>query len=597
MDIQKLVLPTNIDKTEEALYIRLNKAKICKDGTVKFKKDGKISFDTYFNGFSTGKWLKYTVINEVQLSLQLEGEFEVSLFHAVEVHSEIKRKLLSKKNIKSSTKKYHIFDFGSLAVNGIFYFGIRALSDNSILYDGEYITKDIEATQQVKIAIDICTFKREEYVKRNIELINSEILKNPDSVLYEKLIVNISDNASSLEGIVESNEYIKVRPNANLGGVGGFTRGIIETNKVKDKLGITHLLIMDDDASISISAIEKTYLMLSYLKEEYFGYTIGGELLKLDKKYIQYEAGACWNKGYIKALKHLYDLRDLKNVINNEIEEKNDYAGWWYCCIPLREINMDNLPLPIFIHRDDIEYGIRVGRERFIFMNGICIWHEAFEGKMPGVLEYYDIRNLAILNAIHFPDYSKFEFKMLLLKWASINIAKYRYKYVDYNIRAVEDFCKGIDWLMQQDGEKLHKELLAVNYKAKKVEEYKDYKELKDKDFNVSFDGDYKLPLLKRVLHLVSLNGYILPGKHSVLVTSPYDSVYKLFRSKEVLVLDAYGNVIHLKRSFKELLKTYKRLLKAFRHIDKYYDKAKQGYKNRYNELTNINFWEKYLGL
>lgn len=38
--------------------------------------------------------------------------------------------------------------------------------------------------------------------------------------------------------------------------------------------------------------------------------------------------------------------------------------------------------------------GLRANGQ-FIFMNGISIWHEAFENKLPGFLEYYDIRNLA----------------------------------------------------------------------------------------------------------------------------------------------------------------------------------------------------------
>ncbi|MEI3199181.1 MAG: hypothetical protein V8S12_01795 [Lachnospiraceae bacterium] len=65
----------------------------------------------------------------------------------------------------------------------------------------------------------------------------------------------------------------------------------------------------------------------------------------------------------------------------NEQELATEYTGWWYTCIPLRCIDNDNLPLPIFIHRDDVEYGLRVGKKKFIFLNGIGVWHEAFEKK------------------------------------------------------------------------------------------------------------------------------------------------------------------------------------------------------------------------
>ena len=70
-----------------------------------------------------------------------------------------------------------------------------------------------------------------------------------------------------------------------------------------------------------------------------------------------------------------------------------------YSIILVPFIKEMHYPLPFFIHRDDKEYGLRANGQ-FIFLNGITIWHEAFENKLPGFLEYYDVRNLAITNAI-----------------------------------------------------------------------------------------------------------------------------------------------------------------------------------------------------
>ena len=69
---------------------------------------------------------------------------------------------------------------------------------------------------------------------------------------------------------------------------------------------------------------------------------------------------------------------------------------------------------------------MRIGNGKFIFMNGLCVWHEAFENKMQGPLEYYDIRNLAIVNAIHHPDYGPREFKKIFTRWVINNIVRYR---------------------------------------------------------------------------------------------------------------------------------------------------------------------------
>ncbi|RAZ20198.1 glycosyltransferase family 2 protein, partial [Klebsiella oxytoca] len=65
-------------------------------------------------------------------------------------------------------------------------------------------------------------------------------------------------------------------------------------------------------------------------------------------------------------------------------------------------VRKDNLPLPIFIRGDDLEYGLR-NMKTLILMNGICVWHEPFENKYSSFLAYYVIRNRLIDNAYHFP--------------------------------------------------------------------------------------------------------------------------------------------------------------------------------------------------
>lgn len=589
------------DLETASIYCRMDNAEFLgtDDKGVRIHQGGKVSFDTYLNGFSVGKWAKYTVIDSLSFSVELEGEACIKLFHVYQGKKNIEVNEITSANVNHQSREKATLEFGKLKEEGLFYAQIEAVKGEVVVYAGSYDTVDMAPTQEVKLAIDICTFKREEYVKRNMGILFNDILENEESPLYKNLWIHISDNASSLDGIVDSNEYITVDKNANLGGVGGFTRGIIETKKLQKEKGFTHVLLMDDDATISSASIELNYILLSYLKPEYFGHTIGGKLLVLNVPFLQFEAGAQWNKGKIKALKNELDIRELDKVLENEIEDKEvEYAGWWYCCIPLSEIDDDNLPLPIFIHRDDIEYGLRIGRGRFIFLNGICIWHEAFAGKMPGMLDYYDIRNEAIINAIQCPDYTKKDFKNAVKRWMWVNISRYRYKYIDYNYKAVEDFCKGIDWLLEVDGEALHKELLSMNYKAKKIEDYIGYKGLTEEELVTGEQGDYKLPFLVRLFHKVTLNGYFFPvKKDKVTVNAPYGSVYKLFRIGEYIITDNYKNAIYVSRDRKEFFRCRKVMKQALKLIDEKYDDAKKSYQDRYKELTSEEFWKKYLGI
>lgn len=330
---------------------------------------------------------------------------------------------------------------------------------------------------------------------------------------------------------------------------------------------------------------------------------MAGSIMRIDEPNVQYELGARWNRGNIVAQRHYMDMRKLKNLLwNEEEQEPAEYTGWWYTCYPLSALDKNNLPLPLFIHRDDVEYGMRIGNGHFIFMNGLCVWHEAFENKMQGPLEYYDIRNLAIVNAIHHPDYGPREFKKIFTRWVINNIVRYRYNYVDMNFRAVEDFCKGMDWFIQQEAEPLHKEIAAMNYKGQKKEEFYGYKGVKESDFDWDVLSDPEqlaaVKKGKKYFQILTLNGYFLPAKKDkVLVMPPYNNMYKMYRIPEVIYTDANGNCILTKRSARRMISCFIGLFKMWRFIDKNYDTAKETYAKRYNELTSMNFWRKYLEL
>ena len=121
----------------------------------------------------------------------------------------------------------------------------------------------------------------------------------------------------------------------------------------------------------------------------------------------------------------------------------------------------------MFIHRDDIEYGIRLGK--LMTLNGIGVWHEAVIKKLPQMGEYYDIRNMAIVNAIHYDDWDSLQWKKFLIKWVAGNLLRGRYSYIYLNICAMLDFLKGEKWLEKTDGAEIHAKVAARVPKLQKT--------------------------------------------------------------------------------------------------------------------------------
>ena len=236
------------------------------EGRICLREGATLSFGTFFNGFSLGKWRKYTQTGEYYVSFQGKGKVKLSLYHSCLKNRQLVTELLLEREVELKEDQGSRLVIPENLTQGICYPVMEALSDEVILSEGAYYgTCYKEMLPNIFLALDICTFKREAYVKRNMEQLGRELLENDRSMVYGNVLVYISDNANSLGTMFEGISYIKVLPNENVGGVGGFTRGMIEAGKDPK---VTHVLVMDDDAVIEPSSIEKTYVFLQVLKEE-----------------------------------------------------------------------------------------------------------------------------------------------------------------------------------------------------------------------------------------------------------------------------------------------------------------------------------------
>ena len=65
---------------------------------------------------------------------------------------------------------------------------------------------------------------------------------------------------------------------------------------------------------------------------------------------------------------------------------------------------------------------------------------------------------------------SKKAFRHLLQQQVYNEMRLYRYKNANLLMQGVEDFLRGVNWLMEQDGEALHKEIMQLGYKLQYTE-------------------------------------------------------------------------------------------------------------------------------
>ena len=256
---------------------------ICSDGSMFYHvSDGTYFFDTYFNAFSLEKWRTYTMVKDILLHLAC-----VSPVH-IEIHDE--SGILSSMDIGMPQAESVDIPVEYGETSRFIYIVVRNIDDSTVMpiKSGYFYTKDAPE-QEVSLALDICTYKREEFVYHNISVLKEAILMNPESPLYGKIHIFISDNGQSLDAGKLEDEHIHVYPNINAGGTGGFTRGILEIQKKKEELHLTHMIFMDDDIVLNPDALVRTYGLLSFARNQYKQSSVAGAMLRLDRRYTLHE--------------------------------------------------------------------------------------------------------------------------------------------------------------------------------------------------------------------------------------------------------------------------------------------------------------------
>ncbi|MDO4866021.1 MAG: hypothetical protein Q4C10_05650 [Clostridia bacterium] len=552
-----------------------------------------LDLDTFFNSFSIGKWVTYTRLENLRLRLELSGTFRVQLIHWQRLRGKCEKTVVVERVCRAEGRQAFDLSFPeALAPRGIYAASLYAVSEGCAFYGGGYATDvDADTLNEVNIALDICTYRREEAVARNLAVLNRDILERPGCELGAHLEAFVSDNGQTLDPSLATDK-IHLFPNRNVGGAGGFTRGMIEI--IDHPKSFSHVLVMDDDVILNTDAIARTYWLLRLLKPEYAGKTVAGALMRLDKRYKQYENGALMNSYILKPVKYGLDMRKIDCVLRNEQEETIHYNGWWYSCIPMSKISDDSLPLPVFVHRDDVEFGLRTGSD-ILTLNGVCLWHESFDNKFAASMEYYEVRNDLIVNALHRPDIPAWRLAWQLMHRTVGNAIRYRYNNCDLMFRGFDDFMAGPERLIQTDPTALHREILGMSQKMRPLSELQKEIPFRDKPHR---KGIKKRAGRLNTLRIYLLNGLFLPSKGTNIVNIATPWPRNFYRRSAILNYDELNQMGFItQRSIGKTLSALWQSAKRSFILVRKYGAVSQAWREAQPTLTSRPFWTEYLGL
>ena len=585
--LQRSVFPKIGMCTEKDLYFRLNNFAIINmsDSIIYLEKNGIVHTDTYFNSVSIGKWKKYTCIEDLNFNIKYKGKIKISwILHRLHYGMKIlKEDYLESKSIE---EKNIALDFWDDLEDGMLAFVIEA-SDESEIYDFSYFT-NTEIKNKISLGISITHFNRQQYVLPAMARLKRELLTDKDFI--NKVSIFVVDNSKNLP----QTEGITIVPNENLGGSGGFTRGLME---LKERGKFTHCLFMDDDASCEVEGLKRTINVLEYAKDPEL--CIGGAMLREIEPFRQFENGARFD-GICRPNKLGLDLRHVVDLLINEQEVPIDYAGWWFFAFPINKVK--HYAFPYFVRGDDIGFGL-VHKFKIITMNGISSWQEDFALKNGPLPFYLDTRN-HIMQYFHglVPNNGLIPTLKITARMLLRQLLTYQYETALASVCAIEDVNKGSSfWRNNVDMMKRRPEILSLVNKEKVIDvPFEVISQAKQYPSVTGEEGtNGPKDKLKNFLIRITLNGHLLPKiffkKGIVAQNKSFGGILKeVYRYPKVLYIHQptkKGYVVaHSKRSF---FKCVFRYLKAITILTFKYRKLKKDYRATYNEFTSEEFWKK----
>ena len=580
--LQNVLLPETSGSDTTELYARFFGDATVFDGKILLSGGAEVSFDTYFGVFSIEKWKKYTEINDFSLTVYAKGKYDLTVS---------KRYFLpdgQQGNVTLFTKSCEDETTVSLPneTQGVLYFSLRA--HGFVTFERATFNGALPNRKEIKLCGVICTYRREEYVKRNVSAIK-DLAENETPPLRGKLDLIVVDNGKTLNSALIENEYVSLIPNNNTGGSGGFARGYYEA--VSSGKDYTHILFMDDDMILDSEMLLRIYSLLRLRKAAYQNLSAGASMLKLSDRSTLHEAAAFWNGKQLTSIGNGLDMTNRDHVFTTACLPEGNYHAWWFYCFPANWQEIHGYPLPFFIKEDDIEYSLRCA-DHIASLCGIAVWHEDFDNKYDGFQEYYIKRNELILTSVcRQKPYAAFQIRKLILSVMKQTVFQ-RYFLADLIFRSYKDYLKGWKHFYLTNTIELNKELMASCAPLLSDEELQE-------TYGVSFDiKKYERSLqepenLKK--QALTLNGYLIPTafyRHDKDDFSVCDlakcRIVNFYRHKRVLHYD-----INQKKGFVTVIKKRMLIKNIFRLIGLScrflicYPFVRRGYRRHMKELTS----------
>lgn len=418
---------------------------------------GHMSGCTFFNAFPASYWRRWTAVKTVRFTVSIVGNAKISVFRSTGrglIYPVAERVVQTEDSAVSVCVDVPMV---GLMDGGYFWFDAESLDGPVTVTDAAWAVPRSARTAEhdTSMSIAITTFNRAAYCMNQLRAIagSSALRKRLDTVYCTD---QGSDLVCEQEGFTEISadlgQQLTYIQQANLGGSGGFSRGMYETVKAGDS---DFVLLLDDDAVSEPESILRSIQFSDYTIRPVL---VGGGMFHLDNRTMLYTQGERINPQRMwmypsksMGYNHDFSVEPLRDSPDRHQRIDEDFNGWWMCLIPVAVMRKIGLSLPVFIKFDDIEYGLRAGKAGFptVCLPGVAVWHQAWHDKDPARSweEYFTERNRWIAALLTYPDTPPRMLLETLYGDASLGL-RFVYSAMALHHMALKDIMRGPQYLV-----------------------------------------------------------------------------------------------------------------------------------------------------
>lgn len=569
----------------------------------------RVSLGTYFNAFPASYWRAHTAVEKVRLTVEADGDATVIVYRSTPRGTANRVESLKLTKDASVTIDLSIMNF---ADGGWYWFDLATSEEATTMTRAEWSVPQPEGFEAGTLSVGVTTFNRPDFCVKHLRT----FAESPDlTAVLDTLIVTdqgnqrVRDEEGFEEAAANLGERFKLVEQANLGGSGGFARGMHETVKAgKSK----YVMLLDDDVLIETEGILRAVQFADFTRKPTI---VGGHMFNLYERSVVHNFGEVINEYRFRYESsgesqdvHDFGASNLRTTPWMHRRIDVDYNGWWMCLIPTSIIEEIGLALPVFIKWDDVEYGIRAKAAGYntVTLPGAAVWHMPWTEKDDTIdwQAYFHQRNRWLATMLYSPYSRGGRMPLESLMVDVRHLLSMQYSAVELRLQALEDLLDGPDHLHRNIGTKLPdirrvRSTFSDAQVSKDLSEFPSVKRVKPPKFGIVPTAPATMPAAFSQALSGILNAARDPRDGSVdfpeAVVPAIDARWwRLARLNSALVSASDGaGASWYKRDAKTFRKYMVRSVRLHQKLLRRWDELAKTYQDELPNFTSPETWEK----